>query len=70
MQPCSPVLNVRNLRVVAEDSTEVLHKVHFGLFRGEMLGLVGQTGAGKTTAGLACLAYFRRGVDYVSGSLM
>ena len=70
MQPCSPVLNVRNLRVVAEASTEVLHKVHFGLFRGEMLGLVGQTGAGKTTAGLACLAYFRRGVDYVSGSLM
>ena len=70
MQPRSPVLDIRNLSVIAEDSTPVLHKVHVELCRGEMLGLVGQTGAGKTTVGLACLAYFRRGVDVVSGSLM
>lgn len=70
MQPRSPVLHIRNLSVAANDGAELLHKVHFELFRGEMLGLVGDTGAGKTTAGLACLAYFRRGVHYISGSLM
>lgn len=70
MRPRSPVLHIRNLSVAANDGAELLHKVHFELFRGEMLGLVGDTGAGKTTAGLACLAYFRRGVHYISGSLM
>ncbi len=68
--PQSPVLHARNLRVATDDGTEILHRVHFELYRGEMLGLVGETGAGKTTAGLACLAYYRPGLHYVSGFMM
>ena len=47
-----PLLSVRDLVVEygsGEDVTHAVNRVSFSLARGEVLGLVGETGAGKTT---------------------
>lgn len=51
-------LRVENLEVVYKTSQETVHAVNgisFTLKRGETLGLVGETGAGKTTTALAIM---------------
>lgn len=53
-----PLIKVRNLVVHYETETEVVEAVNgisFDIERGETLGLVGETGAGKTTTALAIL---------------
>ncbi|GAA4805803.1 ABC transporter ATP-binding protein [Tomitella cavernea] len=63
-------LRVRDLRVAATaGGKEVLHGVSFDLHAGAMLALVGQSGSGKTTAGLACLGHFRRGLRHTGGGV-
>lgn len=52
------ILEIKNLTVqfVTEDETvEAVNDISISLKRGEILGLVGETGAGKTTTALACL---------------
>ena len=54
----SPVLEVRDLIVqyVLEDETvEAVNDISFSLRRGKTIGLVGETGAGKTTTALAIM---------------
>ncbi|RAG65773.1 peptide ABC transporter ATP-binding protein, partial [Burkholderia multivorans] len=63
------VLRVPDLRIDTVAGKEILHGVSFALARGEILGLVGETGSGKTTAGLACMGHFRSGLKYGSGSV-
>jgi len=51
-------LKVTNLKVVYETSEETVHAVNnisFSLKKGETLGMVGETGAGKTTTMLALM---------------
>ena len=52
------LLDIKNLTVVYKTDEEVVHAVNsldLSLAPGESLGLVGETGAGKTTTALAVL---------------
>ncbi|HWA45417.1 MAG TPA: ABC transporter ATP-binding protein [Hypericibacter adhaerens] len=72
----SPVLEVRDLRVEARiyppdgepyDAT-IVDGVSFLLPKGRVLGLIGESGAGKSTVGLAALGYGRGGCRLVGGA--
>ncbi len=61
----APALSVKNLSVVFEEkkmlfskrgsSVKVVNNVSFNIFNGEIVGLVGESGCGKTTLGRAIL---------------
>ena len=64
------VLDVRNLRVELRGSgDDIVDEVSFQLGEGEVLGLVGDSGSGKTTVALALLGYARRGTKIVGGDI-
>jgi peptide/nickel transport system ATP-binding protein len=72
------LLSVRNLKIGAtiyppgEDpqDIEIVHGVSFDLEKGKVLGLIGESGAGKSTIGLAALAYGRGGVRIIGGEVL
>ena len=72
-----PLLDVRNLRVEAtvevpgEEPRDVVivDGVSFTLAKGKVLGLIGESGAGKSTIGLAALAYGRGGCRITGGEV-
>ena len=54
----NPVLEVKNLSVIYKTDMETVYAVNdisFSLEKGKTLGLVGETGAGKTTTALSIL---------------
>ena len=56
-------LSVENLVVEYTSDGDIVHAVNgvsFQLDKGKTLGLVGETGAGKTTIAKACLLYTSR----------
>src|SRR5579872_7559981 len=58
-----PVLSVRNLRVEFVTRHSVLHAidgVSFDIAKGEVLGVVGESGAGKSVTGLAVIGLIDR----------
>jgi len=69
---------VRNLQIGAtvyppgEDpfDIEIVKGVDFDLEKGKVIGLIGESGAGKSTIGLAALAYGRGGVRITGGSVL
>ncbi|MFZ1170176.1 MAG: ATP-binding cassette domain-containing protein, partial [Bradyrhizobium sp.] len=72
-----PVLSVRNLRVEFATRHSVLHAIDgisFDIAKGEVLGVVGESGAGKSVTGLAVIGLIDRpgriagGEIYLSGS--
>lgn len=74
----SDLLSVRDLRIgatifppgEAPMDIEIVHGVSFDLQKGKVLGLIGESGAGKSTIGLAALAYGRGGVRITGGQVL
>tara|TARA_R110002072_G_scaffold4706_12_gene32909 strand:+ start:516 stop:2150 length:1635 start_codon:yes stop_codon:yes gene_type:complete len=72
------LLDVRNLRIEAtvytpgEDPTNlvIIDDVSFTLEKGRVLGLIGESGAGKSTAALSALGYGRGGVHITGGQVL
>jgi len=64
---------VNELRVVAHVAggaeTPIVKDVSFRIEPGEVLALIGESGSGKTTIGLALMGYARRGCSMVGGSV-
>ena len=75
--PEQPVLEVRNLRIEAtvrppgEKPHDILivDDVSLTLQKGRVLGLIGESGAGKSTIGLSALGYGRGGVRITGGEV-
>ena len=71
------MLKVRNLKIGATvyppnakpHEIEIVHGVSFSLERGKVLGLIGESGAGKSTIGLSAMAYGRGGVEITGGEV-
>ena len=72
------LLSVRNLKIEAtiyppgEPPTEMtlVDGVSFDLAKGRVLGLIGESGAGKSTIGLATLAYGRGAIRITGGEVL
>ncbi|WP_432817010.1 ABC transporter ATP-binding protein [Sulfitobacter sp. JB4-11] len=72
-----PLLKVRGLKIGATifppgerpRDIEIVHGVDFDLAPGKVLGLIGESGAGKSTIGLAAMAYGRGGVEITGGEV-
>ncbi|MCQ2406691.1 MAG: ATP-binding cassette domain-containing protein, partial [Oscillospiraceae bacterium] len=68
-----PILNVENLVVHYETRSgvaEAVNNVSFSIMPGETLGLVGETGAGKTTIALSIMGLLPNpGGHLVSGKI-
>jgi peptide/nickel transport system ATP-binding protein len=66
-----PVLRVENLVIeVAGNEARVVDDVTLDVAPGEVLGLAGESGCGKTTLSLALLGYTRRGLRVRSGRVL
>ncbi len=67
----APLLDIRGLSAVSDrDQTPILRHVSLTLARGETRGLVGESGAGKTTIGKAILGILPRAVRVTSGEIL
>ncbi len=68
----SLLLKIRGLKIEGysdEKWTEIVHGVDLDLHRGEVLGLIGESGAGKSTIGLAAMGFTRDGCRISAGSV-
>ncbi|MEM6940425.1 MAG: ABC transporter ATP-binding protein [Pseudomonadota bacterium] len=71
------LLKVRGLKIGATvyppgekpKDIEIVHGVDFDVEKGKVLGLIGESGAGKSTIGLASMAYGRGGVEITGGEI-
>ncbi|HEX4518650.1 MAG TPA: ABC transporter ATP-binding protein [Gaiellaceae bacterium] len=64
-----PVLAVRGLRVESSLGHDIVDDVSFDLEEAELLGIVGESGCGKTTTALALLGHAREGNRITAGSI-
>jgi peptide/nickel transport system ATP-binding protein len=65
----APVLEVTRLEVRVTGGPAIVEDVTFSLAAGEVLGVVGESGCGKTTTGVALLGRERRGTHVTNGSV-
>ena len=66
------LLEIQDLRIEGyseEKWTEIVHGVGLTLHRGEVMGLIGESGAGKSTIGLAAMGFTRDGCRISGGSV-
>ncbi len=72
------LLSVRNLKIEATSyppgeppkRMTIVGGVSFDLQKGKVLGLIGESGAGKSTIGLSALAYGRGGAEITGGEVL
>jgi peptide/nickel transport system ATP-binding protein len=66
------LLKIRDLRIEGysdEKWIEIVHGINLTLRRGEVLGLIGESGAGKSTIGLAAMGFARDGCRISGGTV-
>jgi peptide/nickel transport system ATP-binding protein len=66
------LLEIKGLRIEGQSEDvwrEIIKGVDLTLRRGEVLGLIGESGAGKSTIGLAAMGYARSGCQITSGTI-
>ena len=66
------LLKIRGLRIEGradEEWIEIVHGVDLDLHRGEVMGLIGESGAGKSTIGLAAMGFTRDGCRISGGTI-
>jgi peptide/nickel transport system ATP-binding protein len=71
--PMTHLLTVKQLKVEALDEGQwkpIVNNIDLYVDRGEVLGLIGESGAGKSTIGLATMGYYRPGCRIASGSIV
>jgi len=67
------LLEMRGLRIEGQSEGEwheIVHGVDLTLRRGEVLGLIGESGAGKSTIGIASMGFARPGCRITGGSIV
>ncbi len=70
--PSAPVIDLVDLKIEAKSNdqwSKIVNGVSLSIRPGEVLGLVGESGAGKSTVGLAALGYFRPGAKVTGGEV-
>ncbi len=72
MGSVSPLVTIRGLKIeglAGEDWLPIVNGIDLDLARGEVLGLIGESGAGKSTVGLAAMGFTRDGCHIAGGSI-
>ena len=72
MENKSNLLEIKNLYIEGyfeEKWNTIVNNISLTLKRGEVLGLIGESGAGKSTIGLAAMGFTRQGCRLASGSI-
>lgn len=73
MAQTKPLLTVKDLCISIGTPKaplgQIVHDISFSLRAGEVIGLIGESGAGKSTIGLATLGYFRSGCFMSAGEI-
>ncbi len=67
------LLEMRGLRIEGQSEdqwNEIVHGVDVTLRRGEVIGLIGESGAGKSTIGIASMGFARPGCRITGGSIV
>jgi peptide/nickel transport system ATP-binding protein len=68
-----PIISVRNLSVryrTKETRVHAVESVSFNLERGKILSLIGESGSGKTTAGMSILRLLPQEAEVLSGQVL
>jgi peptide/nickel transport system ATP-binding protein len=69
----SHLLSIRDLKIDGlcdEQWKPIVKGINISLDRGEVIGLIGESGAGKSTIGMAAMGYHRAGCKITGGSVV
>lgn len=64
------ILHIKGLRLESLAGHAIVDNVDLHLRKGEVLGLIGESGAGKSTIGLSSMCYARAGVHIAGGEII